>query len=141
MGRAALRFPAHKFAVFELRRKGAAKTASHARKRRRNRQGRKIAHHLFLPELPESRVVKKRISAKFVAAFVVCLILNNGVFACPVCRAAVNQTIYDESFWFNALALLSPLVLPTIFGVGLFYAGELQFKFAKILKWRKTNFR
>lgn len=78
--------------------------------------------------------MKLRYAAKLTAVFAVCLISNADVFACPICRAAVRQTIYNNSFWFNLTVLASPLLLLAVFGVALFYWNELQTKFKRKLK-------
>ena len=48
--------------------------------------------------------------------------------ACPECRAQVDSGVYGPDFTTNLLAMLLPLIMLAIVGVGIYHAGDIRAK-------------
>jgi phosphatidylglycerophosphate synthase len=64
---------------------------------------------------------------KFAATILILLtVFSSAVSACPMCRAQVERVIYEQSFFGNLFTMLSPIVIITAIGFGLYYADEIS---------------
>ena len=72
-----------------------------------------------------------------ILAGVTLLSLSTTVLACPECRAKVEGGVYDKNFIANLFILLSPILILTAIGIGLYYTDEITKKLSgKISKWQ-----
>jgi hypothetical protein len=68
----------------------------------------------------------KRFREFFVAAFFLPAMFISSVSACPLCRAQVESEIFDRNFFGNLFMLLSPLIIITAIGFGLYQADKVS---------------
>jgi hypothetical protein len=62
------------------------------------------------------------------ATLLLCLGAAPVTRACPECRAQVNSGVYGPDFITNLLAMLLPLIVLAIVGVGIYHAGDFMAK-------------
>ena len=60
------------------------------------------------------------------AAFVLSVFFISTVSACPLCRVQVESEIFDHNFFGNLFMLLSPLIIITAIGFGLYHADKIS---------------
>jgi len=68
-------------------------------------------------------------SVKVVFAFAAVLTFAGDAVACPWCRVAVNNGIYDGDFLTNLFTLLLPVLLLAAAGIGYYHADKIANRF------------
>jgi hypothetical protein len=68
----------------------------------------------------------KRFRVFATTIFVLLTVFDSQVSACPLCRAQVENGIYDRDFWDNLFAMLLPIIVITAIGFGVYHTDKIS---------------